>query len=401
MGVLMDIKTLWGLRVQEFYRKMFRYYSIIGANVVYFFLIISSIFIYYFNLFLQWIPPQISVEVILSLFVTFILMQTKVRTFIKRADIVFLLPLEWKLKSYFIKSLVYSFVIDFIKSLSLITILLSLFLHKTNISLPVFFLIVGIVSYNILMKWTEQWLKNHVQFVLHRLNRFFSIYLMCYFLFKNDWVFELVLMSINFVYLIYFIGKKRNLNWQWLIVEEESALLRNFKFINIFMDVPNLKRSFRNRRLLTMILKRCIPYSQSSTFVYLYSHLFVRYNDYFYLYLRLTLIGIFVNYAIPTSGWIFNLLILFMTGYQVIPLQHEIKQSVLLYPISKAQINDSFLKFVLVVLYAQLFILYFAMFIYTSTAKIYYLVIGSLFVYVFVYFFVSKRVNVSGSALKE
>ena len=372
MGVLMDIKTLWGLRVQEFYRKMFRYYSIIGANVVYFFLIISSIFIYYFNLFLQWIPPQISVEVILSLFVTFILMQTKVRTFIKRADIVFLLPLEWKLKSYFIKSLVYSFVIDFIKSLSLITILLSLFLHKTNISLPVFFLIVGIVSYNILMKWTEQWLKNHVQFVLHRLNRFFSIYLMCYFLFKNDWVFELVLMSINFVYLIYFIGKKRNLNWQWLIVEEESALLRNFKFINIFMDVPNLKRSFRNRRLLTMILKRCIPYSQSSTFVYLYSHLFVRYNDYFYLYLRLTLIGIFVNYAIPTSGWIFNLLILFMTGYQVIPLQHEIKQSVLLYPISKTQINDSFLKFVLVVLYAQLFILYFAMFIYTSTAKIYY-----------------------------
>ncbi|TCJ00441.1 ABC transporter permease, partial [Cytobacillus praedii] len=78
----MDIKTLWGLRIQEFYRKMFRYYSIIGANVVYFFLVISSIFIYYFHLFLQWIPPQISVEIILSLIVTFILMQTKVRTFI-------------------------------------------------------------------------------------------------------------------------------------------------------------------------------------------------------------------------------------------------------------------------------------------------------------------------------
>jgi len=224
---------------------------------------------------------------------------------------------------------------------------------------------------------------------------------MCYFLFNNDWIFELVLMSINFIYLIYFIGKKRNLNWQWLIVEEESALLSNFKFINIFMDVPNLKRSFRKRRLLTMILKRCIPYSQSSTFVYLYSHLFVRYNDYFYLYLRLTAIGIFVNYAMPASGWIFNLLILFMTGFQVIPLQHEMKQSVLLYPISKSQIKDSFLKFVLVILYAQFFILYFAMFMHTSTANLFNLVIGSLFVYVFVYFFVSKRVNVSGSAFKE
>lgn len=397
----MDIKTLWGLRVQEFYRKMFRYYSIIGANVVYFFLIISSIFIYYFNLFLQWIPPQISVEGILSLFVTFILIQTKVRTFIKRADIVFLLPLEWKLKPYFIKSLVYSFVIDVIKLLSFITVFLSLFLKTIYLDFSILFFIVGIVAHNILMKWDEQWLENHVQFVVHRLNRFFSIYLMCYYLFKNDWIFAFVLMSVNFVYLIYFIGEKRNLNWHWLIEEEESALLKNFKFINFFMDVPNLKRSFRNRRFLTMILKRCIPYSQSSTFVYLYSHLFVRYNDYFYLYLRLTVIGMLVSYAMPISGWIFNLLILFMTGFQLIPLQHEIKQSALIYPISESQKNDSFLKFVLFVLYAQFFILYFAMFIHTFTAKIYYLVIGSLFVYVFVYFFVSKRVNISGSVLKE
>lgn len=397
----MDIKSLWDLRVQEFYRKMFRYYSIIGANVVYFFLIISSIFIYYFHSFLQWIPPQISVEGILSLFVTFLLIRTKVRTFMKRADIIFLLPLEWGLKPYFIKSLVYSFVIDVIKLLSFITVFLSLFFHSTNIKPPLLLFIVGIVAYNILMKWTEQWIENHVQFVLHRLYRFFSIYIMCYFLLKNDWVFVLILMSVNFVYLIFSIRKKRSLNWQWLIDEEESALLRNFKFINIFMDVPNLKRSFRNRRLLSMVVKRCIPYTQSSTFVYLYSHLFVRYNDYFYLYLRLTVIGIFVNYAVPTSGWIFNLLILFITGFQLIPLQHEIKQSVLLYPISKSQMNDSFLKFVLVILYAQLFILYFAMFIHPSTAKIYYLVIGSVFVYVFVYFFVSKRVDVSGSAFKE
>ncbi len=169
----MDIKTLWNLRIHEFYRKMFRYYSIIGANVVYFFLVIGSIFIYYFNLFLKWVPSQISVEVILSLFITFFLMQTKVRTFVKRADILFLLPLEVKLKSYFIKSLVYSLTIDIIKLLSLITIFLSLFLHTVNMSLPIFLLIVGIVSYNILMKWTEQWLQNYVQFVLNRLNRFF------------------------------------------------------------------------------------------------------------------------------------------------------------------------------------------------------------------------------------
>ncbi|WP_425504115.1 ABC transporter permease [Salicibibacter cibi] len=380
---------------------MFRYYSIIGANVFYFFLIISSIFIYYFNLFLQWLPLQLSVEVIVSLFVTYILMRSKVRTFVKRADIPFLLPLEWRLKNYFIKSLMYSFVIDVIKLVSFFTVFLSLFLHATSINLLFLFIIVGVAAYNILMKWIEQWLDSHVQLVLHRLNRFFLLYLMCYFLLGNDWIYVLALMSINFVYLIYFTRKKRKLNWQWLIDEEESALVRNYKFINFFIDVPNLKRSFRRRRLLTMILKRCISYRQSNTFVYLYSQLFVRYNDYFYLYLRLTVIGIFVNYVIPTSGWVFNLLILIMTGFQVIPLQHEMKQNVTLYPISKSQIKDSFLKFVLVMLYTQFFILYFATFMLTSTANVFNLIIGSVFVYVFVYFFVSKRVNVSGNATKK
>lgn len=394
MGVKMDIKTLWGKRFQEFFRKMFRYYSIIGANVVYFFLIIGSILIYYFHLFLQWVPPQVSIEVILSLFVTLILMHTKVRTFIKRADIIFLLPLEWQLKSYFIKSLVYSFIIDFVKVLSLVIVLLSLFEHTANLYLLSFLLISGIVFCNILLQWTEQWLENHVQFALHRLNRFFSIFLMFYFLFNNEWFFEFVLMGLNFVYLILLIGRKRNLNWQWLIVEEENALLGNYKFINIFMDVPNLKRSFRKRRLLTMFLNRCIPYRQSSTLIYLYLHLFVRYNDYFYLYLRLTVIGIFVNYAMPASGWMFNLLILFMTGLQVIPLQHQIKQTVMLYPISNSRMNDSFLKSVLVILYAQFFILSLALFILTSTANIYFLVTGILFVYVFVFYFVSKKINV-------
>ncbi|GAK07979.1 ABC transporter, permease protein EscB [Geomicrobium sp. JCM 19038] len=270
----------------------------------------------------------------------------------------------------------------------------------TTIHLLFILFIVVIVACNSLMKWIERWLENQVQLVLHKLNRFFLLYLMCYFLFNNDWMYMLIVMSIHFAYFFYFIRKKRNLNWQWLIDEEESALIRNYKFINFFIDVPNLKRSFRRRRLLTRILQRCIPFKQSNTFVYLYSHLFARHNDYFYFYLRLTVIGMLINYAIPTGSWIFTLLILYITGSQVIPLQHEMKQSVLLFP-NQSQIKDSFLKFVSVMLYAQFFILYFAMFILTSSANLFMLVIGSIFVYVYVYFFVSKRIDISGSTSKN
>lgn len=95
----------------------------------------------------------------------------------------------------------------------------------------------------------------------------------------------------------------------------------------------------------------------------------------------------------PTSGVVVILLILFMTGFQVIPLQHERNESVSLYPVSKSQIKDSFLKLVLAILLVQFFILYIALFTFTSNAKILSLAIGTLFVYVFVFFFISKRVT--------
>ncbi|WP_042358395.1 hypothetical protein [Geomicrobium sp. JCM 19055] len=59
------------------------------------------------------------------------------------------------------------------------------------------------------MKWIEQWLDNRVQLVLHRLNRFLLLYVMCYFLLGNDWMYVLALMSVKIVYLIYFTSKKK------------------------------------------------------------------------------------------------------------------------------------------------------------------------------------------------
>lgn len=220
----------------------------------------------------------------------------------------------------------------------------------------------------------------------------FSLYLISYLLFKNESIFALIVMIINLdlVYLISFIGRKRSLNWQWLLEEEETAVLRNFRFINYFIDVPHLKRSFRKRRWLTMILNRIIPYHQNNTLIYLYSHLFVRYNDYFYLFIRLTIIGMLVNYALPAGALILNLLILFITGFQLISLQHEMKENVLLYP--NLRVKDSFLKVVAVILFAQFFILYFALFFYAPAPNIRHFVIGCLFIFGFVNFFVSKRI---------
>lgn len=100
-------------------------------------------------------------------------------------------------------------MINVVILVSFLTVFLTLFLQVTTINLLFLSFIVGVAACNIFMKWIEQWLDNRVQLVLHRLNRFLLLYVMCYFLLGNDWMYVLALMSVKIVYLIYFTSKKK------------------------------------------------------------------------------------------------------------------------------------------------------------------------------------------------
>lgn len=91
-------------------------------------------------------------------------------------------------------------------------------------------------------------------------------------------------------------------------------------------------------------MKLAIPYQHSSFFRYLLALLFITYNTFFYLYLRLTLISSILIFALPCYQWIAIILVLFITGYQLLPLQIALNDIIIHYPISELDFKSSFLN---------------------------------------------------------
>ncbi len=390
----MEINSIWDKRLKEFYNEIIRYFSIIAMSIVYSFIIFGSVFLYYYLKFLYWLPPSFPTELIAVLLITFLFLQTRVRTFIKKADIIFLMPAEARLSLYFRKSMFYSAIMDSIKLLILMIILSPLIRHNENSIVTFLVIFIGLIILNIRLVWVEQWLTNKFQLIVHRLIRFLLFSTILYFLFTGIWAIAGILMMINFVLWFYVLSKHmRGINWAFLINQEEKILENIYKFINIYIDVPHLKYSFKHRRLIGWTIKKVIPYKQSSAHIYLFSHLFVRFNEFYYLYIRLTLIGFTINYFSPSYGWIITFPVLFFTGYQLLPLQHSLNDSSRIYPISTNTMKSSYKKLLVSLLILQLFLLNLASLIHIEDLRVVWMIsLGMLFIYWFVYGFAAKRI---------
>ncbi|WBL13139.1 ABC transporter permease [Sutcliffiella sp. NC1] len=391
MGI--DIKKLFKNRVSSFYKEMTKYYTIIFMSVFYSFLILGSIFVYYYVKFIQWIPPFLSSEWIASVITALILLQSTIRTFVREADTIFLLPMETHLSSYFLKTLIYNGILHLLKMTIVIAIMFPLI--ESNIILTVQFLLllVGLVMINVYLVWIEQWIDSLRGRFIHKLNLLISYALIFYFLFKGNWVIALILLLLTygFSFYIFPLGARR-LNWEYLNKQEEKALTKNYRFINIYIDVGHLKRSFQPRLFLTRLIKNWIPPQPYNSFFYLYVLLFIRLNDYFYLYLRLTLIGTILVWVFPEYGWLTVPIILFMTGYQLLPLKREQNDFVILYPVSNMVKMKSYLKLLYILLIFQLVVVNVPVFFHSISGKTLISVFTELlFIGWFVLIFAKKR----------
>lgn len=389
----MEIETLWQKRCYSYYKKMMRYFSLIASSVFYSILLIGSIFAYYYIQFLQWIPDSFPIELLASFLLSLCFVQTKVRTFIEKADGVFLLPLEEKLTSYFRKSYYYTTSIDGLKMvvlLSIITPLIQSWMHFGSI-----IVIAGIIALNIYFAWSIQWMISRTQTIIHTLIRFLSLWSILYFVFADKWFVAIIILLINIGFIYYIYGaESRRVNWGYLTSQEERTVLQIYKFVNIYVDVPQLKYSYKQRKWLSWLVKKAIPYQHSSFFRYLFALLFVRYNSFYYLYIRLTFIGFILIYFLPSYQWIAVLLILFMTGYQLLPLQTAINEIIRNYPVSYQDFKTSFLKLLTVLLGIQLLTINTSLLFHPSTKDIMLsLLAGCLFIYLFVLFFAPKRIR--------
>jgi len=392
----MKVNSIWDDRLKEFYIEIVKYFSLIAMGVLYSFIIFGSIFLYYYIKFLQWLPPYFPTEMLASFVITYTFLKTSVRTFVKKADVIFLMPAETALSSYFKKSMFYSAFIDAIKLIIMLLIISPLIKQGEFFNAVSIITISGLILLNIRLTWIEQWMTTKRQKLIHKVIRFLTFYTIIYFMFTGMWTISGTLLIVNSLLWFYvFSNKGSGIDWDFLINQEEKSQLKIYKFINMYIDVPHLKHSFKRRKLLDWSIKKVITHKQPSTYTYLFSHLFIRYNEFYYLYARLTLIGVGISYFFPAYGWVVAFPLLFLTGYQLLPLQYSINDSSRIYPISTKTLKHSFQRLLMSLLIVQLLFFNLALFSPIFHIKVVVLIFMELLViYWFVYFFASKRILV-------
>ena len=345
-------------------------------------------------------PAPLIIAVIIGIFITY----SPIYNFLLEADKVFLLPLEEKLKGYFFRSGVTSFVFQGYILLLILAVLIPIYAHVSGNGfgsfIPFFLVLLLLKAWNLAATWK---IRFYVETSVHRwdfLIRYLLNAVFVYLLFKQANLLILIVIGVIMIFYYYsFHGRttKMGLKWDQLIEAEEKRMASFYRLANLFTDVPKLKDTVKRRKYLDLLISR-IPFSQEKTYLFLFARTFLRTSDYLGLFVRLTVIGALAIYFISfgIGQLLLTILFIYLTGFQLLPLwnHHQNKLWVDLYPVSPKNKTASFHSLLMIILVIQTII--FALLIMLKGEWVYSLLVlgaGLVFSYFFVYFYSRSRLK--------
>ncbi|EKN70256.1 ABC transporter, permease protein EscB [Neobacillus bataviensis LMG 21833] len=402
---MFDEKKLWKDRAGGRMKDLGRYLRyIFNGHLVIVLLFLIGTGAFFYQKWIESLPTDFPAEIILAVIIGFFLTYSPVYNFLLEADNVFLLPLEEKLKGYFFRSGVASFVFQGYILLMVLAILMPMYAHVGDNGFHSFipFLAVLLIAkvWNLAVTWKIHY---YVETSVHRwdmvvrylLNAAFS-----YLLFKQANLIILLIMALIMVFYYYsFLARTRKmgLKWDQLIDQEEKRMASFYRLANMFTDVPKLKDTVKRRKWLDLFISK-IPFTQEKTYLYLFSRTFLRSSDYLGLFIRLTVIGALAIYFISfgLGQILLCVLFLYLTGFQLLPLwnHHQNKLWVDIYPVASNYKTISFHFLLMIILTIQAVI--FALFILVKGEifiSLLTLLAGLVFSYIFVYFYGKNRLK--------
>ncbi|MCD7034864.1 ABC transporter permease [Metabacillus sp. GX 13764] len=267
---------------------------------------------------------------------------SSVRTLLKEADIVFLLPLEKKMEAYFKQAFPYSFFSQLYMLILPAVVFAPLYFavqHAGGLDyLWVFLQLLIIKGFNMQVSWLSSFTESSKG--LEAVIRYVLNALLAYFILSGHWLFALPLYAVLLLLVFYFnrASKGKGLKWERLISQENAKKQSFYRLANLFTDVPKLKKQARRRKYLDWVLS-AVKYSQAHSYHYMFARAFVRGTDYFGIFARLTVItALILLFFSPnmTGAVLVVLCALFLTGIQIIALYKHFDLLMLpeLYPVS-------------------------------------------------------------------
>lgn len=225
-------------------------------------------------------------------------------TLMKHADGVYFLPLETKLSMYIKPALRWTYMTSILPAIAAFVVSIPMLTKIGGMSgqeiFVVFILVCVMKSWSIQVEFNYRWAASGKTIWMDRFVRFLLLFTTLYFVFNGNYFVALGIVCISLVYL--FVWKKKQeevpFPFDHFIEVEQSRMMRFYRFANYFTDVPHIRGMTKRRKMLDVFYK-LVPYASKNAQLYLVMRTFIRTNDYFYLWVRLTALAVVGAIFIP------------------------------------------------------------------------------------------------------
>ncbi|MCK1989289.1 ABC transporter permease [Lysinibacillus fusiformis] len=320
-----NLRDVWSSRFMHYIGEVQKYMQFIFTGhiaIVLVFLIGAGG--YQYSEWLKVVQSDFPAETLIAVFIGVLLAFSRPTTLLREPDQVYLLPLESKMSLYFSKALAWTFwsqvwivAIVYIVSIPLLKAVTDL---TTGDIWSIFLLVIVLKYISVLGEFSYRYSERGQMVWVDRLIRAIIFAAAVFMGLQAQLLLSIVATVISVIYIIVFRKKSTGepVPYEHFVKLEQNRMMSFYRFANYFTDVPHLHGSIRRRGWMDWLYK-FVPYGKNNAQKYLVFRTFVRTDDHFYLWLRITaisaVIAAFVD--IPIVTWIVAAALSFATTIQL------------------------------------------------------------------------------------
>ncbi|MGB8001909.1 MAG: ABC transporter permease [Anaerobacillus sp.] len=343
------MKEIWSERFGYYMKHRLSYVTYILQGGLLIALIIGgAIGIGYYKRFLNVISDSFPSALVVTIMISTLMSLQGIKVFLLPPDKVFMTPFEGRMKSYFKRSYVYSFLrtvprISIAYLISVPLLMTSEHSYRDLLYYGIFIIGLTLLSLYIIFQ-IYQTAVRYIRFSLFALN--FAI---LFFLFEGYFLIALLSLFLLIWFAIFLQKRKSTLKWEQLIELEASQTAAFEQLANQFVDVPALRNSVKRRLYLSWLIQ-LFPVTEPQ--LYRSIHAFFRKGSYIWIYIRLIVIGAILQFYFKGTFIIYMILpfVLWISQNQIMSIKKELVSETFIAPLQRAKSTKSLNKLIFTLL---------------------------------------------------
>lgn len=320
-----NLQSVWSKRFIHYMNEVQKYmkYVFTGHLAIVMVFVIGSVG-YQYSEWLKVVNQDFPAVWLIAMIIGLVLGFSRPVTLLREPDQVYLLPVESKMSDYFKKALNWTFwsQIGLVAVVYLVSIpLLNAVTDLSTSEIWIGLLLIILLKYcNVQIEFNYRYSNRGNHVLIDRIARILLSILAVQTVLTTGFLVGLIYVILLVAYNFSLKKKVREqpIPYEHFVKLEQNRMMGFYRFANYFTDVPHLRGSIRRRSWLNSVYN-FVPFNKRNTQSYLVFRTFVRTDDHFYLWVRLTaitaIIAFFVN--IPIVTWIVAAALSFATTIQL------------------------------------------------------------------------------------